>query len=282
MARERPGLAQARPEGCRSGPGVAQERPGASRSAQEWAKSGQEWLRNAQEQPGPAQERPGAAQAPSTAREAGFGTPAHANRNGKTHAKSPKTRPGRTDGGSGPPRSPWGPILPRRTEGRPTARFRPGSHEIGPKPVQRRSGGALGAPCSPWGKTRAPTEARRVPRSHAFLPWFGAPGPRGPRVLPYNPRKGRFRASSRPPGRPRDPRDWGPDRGSKRHEKTRHSEHRRPQKQAKTRAFGIPALRRHAKTLHFGHPGPPPGRKNTCFPDSRRPNMAKPFVKSRI
>ena len=162
---------------------MAQERPGTARAG-----------------PGPARSDPGAAQAPSTAREAGFGTPAHANRNGKTHAKSPKTRPGRTDGGSGPPRSPWGPILPRRTEGRPTARFRPGSHEIGPKPVQRRSGGTLGAPCSPWGKTRAPTEARRVPRSHAFLPWFGAPGPRGLRVLPYT--------RKRPPrealGRPRD------------------------------------------------------------------------------
>ena len=167
---------------------MAQERPGTARTG-----------------PGTARNDPGAAQAPSTAREAGFGTPAHANRNGKTRAKSPKTRPGRTDGGSGPPRSPWGPILPRRTEGRPTARFRPGSHEIGPKPVQRRSGGALGAPCSPWGKTRAPTEARRVPRSHAFLPWFGAPGPGGPVFY----RTIRERAASAPrvapPGSPGTP-----------------------------------------------------------------------------
>ena len=200
--------------------GVAQERPGTARAG-----------------PGTARSDPGAAQAPSTAREAGFGPPAHANRNGKTHAKSPKTRPGRTDGASGPPRSPWGPILPRRTAGRPPARFRPGSHEIGPKPVQRRSGGTLGAPCSPWGKTRAPTEARRVPRSHAFLPWFGAPGPRGPRVLPYNPRKGRFRASSRPPGRPRGPRDWGPDQGSKRHEKTRYFATPVARSAVKTRGF---------------------------------------------
>ena len=231
---------------------MAQERPGAPRSgprpprsAQEWARSAQEWLRNAQEQPGPAQERPGATQErprpPPRPGRPVSGPPLMPTATGKRMRNRRKRGPAARTGAPDPPGVRGDRFFPDGLRGVPRRDSGQVRTKSTPNPYNADPGGRSERPVVPGGKTRAPTEARRVPRSHAFLPRFGAPGPRGPRVLPYNPRKDRFRASSRRPGRPRDPRDWGPDQGSKRHEKTRY--------------FATPVARSAVKTCGFGFLG---------------------------
>ena len=84
------------------------------------------------------------------------------------------------------------------------------------------------------------------------------------------------------PATPGGPPGQGPPPAARIAEKTLHIGHAGGRKAAKIRGPRNPGFSRHGKTRRIGAPGTRNPRKNTCFPDSRRPIMANSFVKTRI
>ena len=104
----------------------------------------------------------------------------------------------------------------------------------------------------------------------------GASEPRRFHALPETPASGCL------PATPGGPPGQGPPPAARIAEKTRHIGHAGGGKAAKIRGPRNPGFSRHGKTRRIGAPGTRNPRKNTCFPDSRRPIMANSFVKTRI